>query len=368
MRFASLSNPTYSTPRMAGLQAQASTANVAQAQKAEAFTPSGRIQRQGFKNEAQVKLAIKAIETHLKELTEESELWDRVKEVFRGVLGKIHPQAFKTHKEDLEEQLGILNSQLISGNYTGEGAYLVGLDLQGADLQGAKLRFAKLHGAQLQKADLLGADLLWAKLQGADLLGANLRGAKLQGTELQWANLQGTDLQGAELQWAKLQGAKLQLAGLIGADLRWAQLQWADLRWAYLEEADLQWADLRWAKLQLASLMGAKLQNADLRWAKLIGAYLQKANLRGANLDGADLFGADLDGAILEDAFGVPKNINPTMWPELKGTILEYCINQHKLSEKDSTDDRINGLLLQIRSREQDRQAKVKELLASLQN
>ena len=48
MRFASLSTPTYSTPRMAGLQAQASTENMAQAQQTEAFTPSGRLQRQGF--------------------------------------------------------------------------------------------------------------------------------------------------------------------------------------------------------------------------------------------------------------------------------------------------------------------------------
>jgi hypothetical protein len=141
-----------------------------------------------------------------------------------------------------------------------------------------------------------------------------------------------------------------------------------------LEEADLQWADLRWAKLQLAGLMEAKLQKADLRRAKLIGAYLQKANLRGAKLIGA----------YLVDAFGVPKNINPTMWPELKGTILEYCINQHERSTNAPTGVGINStrikgredtnnlafenLLLQIRSREQDRQAKVKELLASLQN
>jgi uncharacterized protein YjbI with pentapeptide repeats len=303
---------------MAGLQAQASTANVAQAQKAEAFTPNGRIQRQGFKNEAQVKLAIKAIETHLEDLTEESELWDRVKEVFRD-FGKIPQTAFESHRANLKKQLEILQGQLISKEYTGRTAYLVGLDMQGADLQGAILWGAKLQKAKLQLAGLIGADLFQANLREA-----------------------------------KLQGAKLQLAGLIGANLRWADLRWADFLGAYLEEADLQWADLRWAQLQLASLRGAQLQKADLRWAKLIGAYLQEANLRGAKLIGANLV----------DAFGVPKNINPTMWPELKGTILEYCINQHERS----TNAPIDGPRIDISTLEQQRQKYVKTLLASLQN
>jgi uncharacterized protein YjbI with pentapeptide repeats len=268
MRLTSLSTPTYSTPRRAGLQAQASTANVAQAQKAEAFTPSGRIQRQGFKNEAQVKLAIKAIETHLEELTEGSELWVRLKEVFMDEFGHIPQKAFQTHMVNLQAQLETLKGQLISEEYTGEGAYLVGLDLQGANLQ-------------------------------------------------------------------------------------WAILQWANLQGAILREADLQGASLDRANLHKAILREAKLQWAEL-W---------KANLHEADLDGADLDGANLDGA-----FGVPLGIEPLKCPQLKNTILEYCINQHKLSEKDSTDDRINGLLLQIRSLEQERKNKVGALLASLQN
>ena len=277
MRLTSLSTPTYNPSPATAFQAKGFQ-NVAQAQKADAFTPSGRIQRQGFKNEAQVKLAIKAIETHLKELTEGSELWGRLKEVFRGDLGKIPQTAFETHRENLKKQLEILKGQLLSKEYTGRMAYLVGLDLQGADLQGAIL-----WGAKLQKADFLGA---------------------------------------------------------------------------YLDRANLHKAILREAKLQ---------------WADLFGA----------NLHEADLFGANLDGANLDGAFGVPLGIKPLAWRELKDTILEYCINQHKRSTNAPKGvrrgPRIKGrenpnalafenLLLQIRSREQERQAKVKALLASLQN
>ncbi|MFN9691389.1 MAG: pentapeptide repeat-containing protein [Vampirovibrionales bacterium] len=190
MRFASLSTPTYSTPRMAGLQAQASTANVAP-QKAEAFTPpSGRIQRQGFKDETQVYQAIKAIETHLEKLTESPELWGRLKEVFRDEFGHTPQQAFQTHKANLQAQLEILQSQLDTGNYTGQGAYLVGLDFIVADLRWAQLQGADLRGAQFDRPDLQGAQLQGAQLQGADLFGAQLQGAQLQGADLRGAQME----------------------------------------------------------------------------------------------------------------------------------------------------------------------------------
>jgi uncharacterized protein YjbI with pentapeptide repeats len=283
---------------------------VAQAQKAEAFTPSGRLQRQGFKNEAQVKLAIKAIETHLEnfEKDTETELWSRLVEVFRDVFREFFPRApHRKHRQNLERQLQILNGQLDSRNYTGEGAYLMGLDLQGADLQGAVLQGAQLQGAQLQ-------------------------GAQLQGAQLQEAQLQLAQLQGAQLQEAKLQGAKLKDANLQGAQLQEAQLQLAQLQGAQLQEAQLQGADLQEAQLQLAGLQGADLQ----------GARLQEADLYGANLDGADLDGAELVGARLVDAFGVPKNINTTMLPQLQNTILESCITLHQLSILAPTGDGIN--------------------------
>ncbi|MFN9691387.1 MAG: pentapeptide repeat-containing protein [Vampirovibrionales bacterium] len=197
MRLTSLSNPTYSTPHMAGLQAQASTANMAQAQKAEAFTSSGRIQRQGFATAEQVGLAIKAIETHLKELTEKSELWGRVQVVFRGEFGHTPQQAFQTHKANLQAQLETLQGQLISKKYTGQGAYLVGLDLIGADLFGAQLQGAQLQGTQLDWANLGWTDLRGADFQNASLRGVNLNSASLKLVKSLVDPLRGTNLEGA---------------------------------------------------------------------------------------------------------------------------------------------------------------------------
>ncbi|MFN9691360.1 MAG: pentapeptide repeat-containing protein, partial [Vampirovibrionales bacterium] len=187
MRMTSLSTPNYSTPRMAGLQAQASTANMAQAQKADAFTPSGRLQRQGFKDETQVYQAIKAIDTHLGRLTESPELWGRLKEVFMDEFGHIPKQAFQTHQANLQAQLEILKGQLDTRKYTGQWAYLVGLDLRKADLRKADLRWAQLQGADLQRAildraQLQGAildraQLQWAILSEADLTDVDLKGA-----------------------------------------------------------------------------------------------------------------------------------------------------------------------------------------------
>jgi uncharacterized protein YjbI with pentapeptide repeats len=198
MRFATLSTPTYSTPRMAGLQAQASTANVAQAQQTEAFTPSGRLQRQGFKNEAQVMLAINAIRDQLKKL---------------GNLATLE-QIFPGHQNKLETQLETLLGQLSSREYTGKGAYLVGLNFEGADFRGADFR-----GANLQKAILDRAQLQEAILDRAQLQGANLRSAQMRGAQLRWANLRWAYFRGAQLQEVQFQGAIFNGADFEGADL-----------------------------------------------------------------------------------------------------------------------------------------------------
>jgi uncharacterized protein YjbI with pentapeptide repeats len=232
MRLTSLSTPTYSTPRRAGLQAQASTANVAQAQKAEAFTPSGRLQRQGKTTRKHVEMLIDAIDKHLKEALD---------------AGEIKLNSLRHHPE-LRQQRQILQDQLeepskkgidrliewISGGrkFSCQNGYFVGLDLQEADLAGIDLRGSNLLGIDFTHADLRGA-----KLQGADLRGAILR----------------------------------------KADLRFAQLQGAKLRYA-----DLSWTRLWFSRFQAASLKGANLQDADLLQTPLLGNPLKDADLKGA--------------------------------------------------------------------------------------
>ena len=67
MRLASLSTSNYSTPRMAGLQARSSSTNTAP-QKADAFTPSAKIQRTGLQADSLEQL-IAASAKRIKKLT-----------------------------------------------------------------------------------------------------------------------------------------------------------------------------------------------------------------------------------------------------------------------------------------------------------
>jgi hypothetical protein len=154
MRFATLSTPTYSTPRMAGLQAQASTANVAP-QKAEAFTPSGRIQRQGKTTRKHVEMLIAAIDKHLRNPLR---VW------WLGIHFPGHRQRLESELEGLKKQLG--------DNKIGKVRYLLGIDLSLFDLAGAD--FA---GTNLTKVKLNGANLHGTNLKEAELHGANLKGA-----------------------------------------------------------------------------------------------------------------------------------------------------------------------------------------------
>ena len=197
MRLASLSNPTYSTPRMAGLQAQASTANVAQAQKSDAFTPSGRIQRQGVTTRKHVEMLIAAIDTHLKEAIDAREL---TMNSIRSHLDELRQQR-QSLQDQLEEPSKKGISRLfewISGGkkFSCENGYFVGLNLQGLDFSGAdfsesKFQYSDFSGAKLDRAILDWADLRGAKFQDASLRGANLQDADMLQTTLKDADLEG---------------------------------------------------------------------------------------------------------------------------------------------------------------------------------
>ena len=195
MRMTSLSNPTYSTPRMAGLQPQASTANVAQAQQTEAFTPSGRIQRQGQTTRKHVEMLIGAIDTHIRAAFDAGAL--------RQGLSEHHNKLLK-QRESLNKQLkptqnGFLRFvEMISGakKFSCENGYFAGLDLQGLnlagiDLGGSDLRWAKLQGAILDLTNLNWVNLRFANFQGASLKGANLQEANMMQTTLKDADLEG---------------------------------------------------------------------------------------------------------------------------------------------------------------------------------
>ena len=149
-----------------------------------------------------------------------------------------------------------------------------------------------------------------------------------------------------------------------GADFSESKFQYSDFSGAKLDRAILDWADLRGAKFQDASLMGARLN---------------RANLFEANLHRAQCQGAKFQDAALQNAFGVPLGIEPLKWPELKDTILELCINQHKRStnapkgvsrkgprikgREDINNLAFENLPLYITRLEQERQANVRALL-----
>jgi uncharacterized protein YjbI with pentapeptide repeats len=202
---------------MAGLQAQTSTANVAP-QKADAFTPSGRIQRQGFKNAEQVGLVIAAIDKQLEILNPEIfsnnlSFTDSERQVAQ-LLAKLYPwyqgglliTKFALEKSPPYPRLLDL-----------QGLDLQGADLQGLALQGAQLLWTKLRQAKLRQANLPEANMTSAILSEADLTGAQLPRADLSKTDLRWADMTGAGLQGTNLDDAILNGAKMEGVDLKGA-------------------------------------------------------------------------------------------------------------------------------------------------------
>lgn len=139
-------------------------------------------------------------------------------------------------------------------------------------------------------------------LEGAELSGINLRLANLRDANLSSANLNGANLDFATLHGANLAGAKLNKADLFMANLNEAKLDWVELNEARLGSAELQSARFYYARLNRASLVKAKLIKANLSQSYLEGTNLREADLSGANLIGANLSGANLSGANLQGA------------------------------------------------------------------
>jgi uncharacterized protein YjbI with pentapeptide repeats len=184
---------------MAGLQAQASTANVAQAQKAEAFTPSGRLQRQGKTTRKHVEMLIDAIDKHLKEALD---------------AGEIKLNSLRHHPE-LRNQRQILQHQLeqpskkgidglferISGGrkFSCQNGYFVGLDLQGLDFSGADFQDSNFQYSNFSRAILDSADLRGTNLQDSDLRDVDLRTSHLKNASLLRGILGKTKLRAEQL-------------------------------------------------------------------------------------------------------------------------------------------------------------------------
>jgi hypothetical protein len=189
---------------MAGLQAQASTANVAP-QKAEAFTPpSGRIQRQGFRmSGSQAKALIRRIEAQLNVLENPSSFYRKsfsdpnrqnpsiVERVINKLAQKfmpeppvpesIRPQVIQEWKEAL---IYLKNPSSSSLNTAIKLRYL---DLSRLGLNDADFSKCILTHCKFNKSALIGATF-----QGAVLTGTSFKGASLEWANFAFANLDHT--------------------------------------------------------------------------------------------------------------------------------------------------------------------------------
>ena len=198
MRFASLSNPTYSTPRMAGLQAQASTTNVAQAQKTEAFTPSGRLQRQGFKNAVQLEYFALHIEKQIDKLKNDPGFsfvlpaWGRtLKQLNKAI-------AFHNNPSPASADSGVFGwvseiKQQLKHAYL---SHIYGLKNLGRYINLPEMEFL---GLDLSGATLDGGNFTGASFAGANLDRASLRKTRLKGTNFNFAFLCHTSFEGARI-------------------------------------------------------------------------------------------------------------------------------------------------------------------------
>jgi uncharacterized protein YjbI with pentapeptide repeats len=167
------------------------------------------------------------------------------------------------------------------------------------------------HKRWVEAEDKTGLDHLRADLSLTDLRG---QGAFLIGAQLQAARLMGTQLQGIYFILAQLQRANLTRAQLQRASLWQIPLQGATLSTAQLQEANLTGAHLQRAKLNGAQLQGAYLTGAHLREAILINANFERLSVtegekpgqeRSADLTDADFRDADLSNAQLSTVTGL---------------------------------------------------------------
>jgi uncharacterized protein YjbI with pentapeptide repeats len=193
---------------MAGLQAQASTANVAQAQKAEAFTPpSGRLQRQGFHlSQVQTGELIGIITQHQDALQvliadEKKSLlqrltWKILTNPIYWRLSRVIPQVDRESIVSLwKDQLDNLEIYLKDNDFTkispniDKQLFLSYLDLAGFDFNHAILQNVVFKGTNLREAifthaDLRGVDLSTSHLKNASLVGCILNDTKLRAEQL----------------------------------------------------------------------------------------------------------------------------------------------------------------------------------------
>ena len=218
MRLATLSNPTYSTPRMAGLQAQASTANVAP-QKAEAFTPpSGRIQRQGLKvNPVQAKALIRRIEAQLNALENPSSFQRFARNFYRKSFGDANRQ----NPSIVERAIKKLAQKLmpkppvpmnIRGSVIAEWrealVYLKNHDSRSKNTL-IRLRYLDLSRLRLNGADFSHLTLTHCKFNKSALIGATFQGAVLTGTSFKGASLEGANFAFADFDHTFFDRAKI---------------------------------------------------------------------------------------------------------------------------------------------------------------
>jgi hypothetical protein len=229
MRFASLSTPTYSTPRMAGLQAQTSTVNVTQAQKAEAFTPpSGRLQRQGFANVEQLERFAAHIKQQIERhneicqyMMEDATVPAFGNELLSNFVGNktqkfAYVPAWEETLEKLNEAIAFHQNKSAKmptenpPNLGGSGwiskikkllkhpylSYIYGLKNLGRYINLPEMKFLEFD---LSGAILDGGNFTGASFPRANLDRASLRKTKLEGTNFNSAFLCHTSFKGARI-------------------------------------------------------------------------------------------------------------------------------------------------------------------------
>jgi hypothetical protein len=218
MRLATLSTPTYSTPRMAGLQAQASTANMAQAQKAEAFTPSGRLQRQGLKvSPVQAKALLRRIEAQLNVLENPSSFQRFARNFYRKSFGDANRQnpsiverAIKKLAQKLMPESPVPMN--IRGSVIAEWrkalVYLKNHDSRSTNTL-IRLRYLDLSRLRLNGADFSHLTLTHCKFNKSALIGATFQGAVLTGTSFKGASLEGANFAFADFDHTFFDRAKI---------------------------------------------------------------------------------------------------------------------------------------------------------------
>jgi uncharacterized protein YjbI with pentapeptide repeats len=281
MRIASLPTSTYSSPRMAGLQTQASTANTAP-QVADAFTPTKSIQRQGLG------LSPKHIEAVFLPVLEKKIKFFQEEINLDNVLPESDPKYLHERLNILNESKKELTSSLKTGKAPKLGLKLYELDFKGYNLEGVDLSWYDLSWSDLTEVQMNNAECIGTRFYSSKMNGVQLKNTNLFKSSLTHADLTNADLENAKLKWSHLNNANFTNANLTNANL--TNVNAHSSRWTR--------AKLTHANLTKAQLKETVFSNADLTGTDLTGALLAWANLTGTDFNGAK--------------FG-PKGLNPTV-------------------------------------------------------